>query len=130
MSIKNESTAVSPTIGYIPLSIHPSTTGVIYSLSLIFPPIFKVVPVTGAANIGAFIFLPNNSTEVSGFNTLCITLIFILTSCKLLKFSVKADPDPFPPIPGTSPAQATPLHALHTLQLPFKFSLASFKSSL
>ena len=31
---------------------------------------------------------------------------------------------------GTSPAQATPLHTLHTLQLPLKFSLATFSTSL
>ena len=41
----------------------------------IFPSMFKVVPVIGAANIGASIFFPNNSIVVSGLETLCITLM-------------------------------------------------------
>src|SRR5699024_709639 len=91
---------------------------------------FKVVPVIGAANIGASIFLPNNSIEVLGLETLCITLILIFIFSKPFLLFINEAPLPFPPIPGTSPEQATPLHTLQTLQLPLKFSLAIFSTSL
>ena len=64
---KHKSTAVSPTIGYIPESKHPLTTPSIYSLSLTFPPIFNIVPVIGAAKSGNSIFLPKISIFVVGF---------------------------------------------------------------
>ena len=38
---------------------------------------------------------------------------------KLFLLSINEDPLPFPPIPGTSPAQAIPLHTLHTSSFSF-----------
>ena len=101
-----------------------------YSFSETLPPMFNIVPDTGAANIGELIFLPNNSMDVSGFETLCMTLIFIFIFSRLFLFSMKDEPLPLPPIPGTSPAQANPLQILHTLHVPLKFSLADFSKSL
>ena len=78
----------------------------------------------GAARSGKARVLPSSSTRVSASLASWMVRMLNFSSARAATLSAKAAPLPRPPMPGTSPTQARPLHTGQTRQKPL-ISLAA-----
>ena len=114
----------SPVIPSTPACTEPVMTAVEYSASLMLHFMFIAVPPTAAASTGILISCPNRAVDMIGAFTRCTVRRFSLMSASALTLLRNPMPVPTPPMPGTSPAQTTPLHTGHILHAPLNRSLA------